>query len=725
MNAPHQPGEIIADRYRIIETLGEGGNGITYKAELLQESQLDEAQHDNNRYVALKALSLRHMEDWKPLELFEREARILQHLNHHRIPRYLDYFHVDTPDNRAFYIVQELVEGQSLAAMVEKGWRTNEAGVRRIIIQVLEILVYLQDLKPPVIHRDIKPQNLIWGKDGQIFLVDFGAVRDTYKSTLARGSTVVGTFGYMAPEQFQGHAVPATDLYGLGATALFLLTHRSPAELPEERLKISFRSRVQISNSFADCLERAIEPDAGDRLASAREALGLLRGNVVMGKRRSFFPGKALVGIGVVGISTVTIFNYFPYAVLGILGFKPNEICEAASAGNLEIVRNYLNKGGSSNINLNDSRSLLDCALESKKIELIKLMIERGLNIDERNHQGQNPLHRAIISNQKYTIRMLIDLGADVNAKTKSTRIPLNEIPGQSEFTIEFSQPGKTPLHLAVQWSDQEVVKQLIDRGADVSARDDDGLTPLQWLRVRTRDRYYVNDSKFIKNVLDLLLSKGAEIDSQDIQGKTILNSSALYYLYGYESWKSQEFIELLIERGANAHIEDNHGYTVFSAILEFCLFPISPNQNILSSESRLKFNCEYLLDRITKSIFFQKYHLAQILQKTCIQNKQDNIELINILIDKNPDLSIIDEPMIDKSIMSKYGFTVLHFLAFKKTKNSQRAECRMRQAKFFIENGADVNARDFYGKTPLFWAIEQQNTKMIELLRSNGGRSF
>jgi serine/threonine protein kinase len=235
MEELHQPGDIIAERYRIIETLGQGGNGITYKAEDLKSTE----------QVALKALSLHHMSDWKQMELFEREAQTLASLSHPGIPKYLDYFQVDTPEDRGFYIVQQLVAGKSLAELVKNGWRSNEAGVQKIATQVLNILIYLQKLTPPVFHRDIKPQNLIGAKDGKVYLVDFGSVQNTYRSTFSYGSTVVGTFGYMAPEQFQGQALPATDLYGLGATLLFLLTHRSPADLPTDRLKISFRKRVQ------------------------------------------------------------------------------------------------------------------------------------------------------------------------------------------------------------------------------------------------------------------------------------------------------------------------------------------------------------------------------------------------------------------------------------------------------------------------------------------------
>jgi serine/threonine protein kinase len=268
MELLHHSGEIIAERYRILDTLGQGGVGITYRADDLKTGQ----------QVALKALSLRRIADWKTLELFEREAQILSQLHHPAIPRYLDYFQTDTSRERGFYIAQQLEEGKSLAALVENGWRPDEREVRNIATQILDILIYLHSLTPPVIHRDIKPQNLIRSADGRVFLVDFGSVTGTYHNTLTGGSTVVGTYGYMAPEQFRGQAVLSTDLYGLGATLLFLLTGKSPADLPQRSLKINFRSHVRISKEFAGWLEKTLEPVTEDRFPSAEEALAVLRG---------------------------------------------------------------------------------------------------------------------------------------------------------------------------------------------------------------------------------------------------------------------------------------------------------------------------------------------------------------------------------------------------------------------------------------------------------------
>ena len=277
MTLLHQSEEIIAQRYRIINILGEGGMGITYQAEDLNSGER----------VALKALSIHRMTDWKKMELFEREAQILSGLNHPSIPRYLDYFQVNTPENLSFYIAQQLAPGKSLAELIENGWQPHENEVRSLAIKLLEILVYLQSLIPAVIHRDIKPQNIILDSDGELFLVDFGAVRDTYHHTITGGSTIVGTFGYMAPEQFRGKAELSTDLYGLGATLLFLLTGKSPADLPQRQLKIDFRPYVEISDEFADWLEKMLEPTilsgsvnnaSSHRFASAKEALAVLQG---------------------------------------------------------------------------------------------------------------------------------------------------------------------------------------------------------------------------------------------------------------------------------------------------------------------------------------------------------------------------------------------------------------------------------------------------------------
>lgn len=222
MEALYQSGDII-DKYRIISILGEGGTAITYEATDLTQPDLS---------VAIKILSFIQTKDWKLVELFEREAKALQNLNHPRIPKYLDYFAIDTDRDRQFLLVQELIPGTSLADLVEQGWYFQESEVKNIAQQILEILTYLHGFQPPVIHSDIKPHNIIRTETGEIYLVDLGAVQDVYRNTLTRGATFVGTIDYISPEQLRGHASFASDLYSLGCTLLYLLTRRSPSELP-------------------------------------------------------------------------------------------------------------------------------------------------------------------------------------------------------------------------------------------------------------------------------------------------------------------------------------------------------------------------------------------------------------------------------------------------------------------------------------------------------------
>ena len=266
MHEPQSIGTLVQARYKIMDILGRGGSGITYRAE----------DAFTGRQVALKELSLKGLSDWKQLELFEREARVLEDLAHPAIPNYVDYFQVDTADNRLFYIAQEIAEGRSLAELIAAGERFSETEVERIAAEVLEVLQYLHGLNPPIIHRDIKPQNIIRSADGRIYLVDFGAVQMAYREATAFGSTVVGTYGYMAPEQFRGQAYPTTDLYGLGATLLNLLTHQNPGDLPQQRLRIDFRQVVTVSEPFAAWLAGLLEPLLEDRLQSAEAALDAL-----------------------------------------------------------------------------------------------------------------------------------------------------------------------------------------------------------------------------------------------------------------------------------------------------------------------------------------------------------------------------------------------------------------------------------------------------------------
>lgn len=275
---------ILDGRYRLTHVLGRGGTGTTYRATDLQ---------DSDRPVAIKVLSLRDMGNWDAIRLFEREVSVLAGVNHPAIPRHIRSFQVDRADNRLFCLVQELAEGQSLARLLAKGWRPDEAEVRAIAAQVLEVLCYLHRLNPPIVHRDIKPQNLIYHRDGRVFLIDFGAVQNVYRRTVLGHNTFVGTLGYMPPEQYRGVATGAADLYALGATLVHLLTGRSPNELPEQRLKLQFRAAAAVSDELAQWLDGLLEPSLERRTQSAIAALRQLRGETKTQPPRRFPRDRA------------------------------------------------------------------------------------------------------------------------------------------------------------------------------------------------------------------------------------------------------------------------------------------------------------------------------------------------------------------------------------------------------------------------------------------------
>jgi serine/threonine protein kinase len=458
MDFENVSGKIVRDRYQIIDILGRGGIGITYAAIDLQTKEK----------IALKAVSLQQLTDWKQVELLSREASVLAQLNHPAIPKYLNYFHIDSEDDRTFYIVQQLAPGKSLFQLVESGRRSNETKIKKIITQILDIFIYLHSLNPPVIHRDIKPHNLILGDDGKIFLVDFGAVQNTYYNTLMQGSTVVGTYGYMAPEQFKGKATPATDLYGLGATILYLLTHRSPNELPQDTLTINFRSSVNISEGFAIWLEKILQPDLEDRFSSAKEALNRLSDRYLFTKAFTN-KWKVALNLSLVGASAIpgiVLFNSYKWAILTSLAYYPSGFCSSS-----KIVEDYLQQGGKLSIDLLDKdpqsqfhNTLFKCIFDDYKIsldykvKLVKFLINKGADVNAKDSDGRTPLME---TEDLEIAKLLIDRGAAIYVTDNRGRTSL----------MEAYNPG--------------IAKLLLDKGTDVNAKDDLGNTPLSVLNER------------------------------------------------------------------------------------------------------------------------------------------------------------------------------------------------------------------------------------------------
>ncbi|MEG4498828.1 serine/threonine-protein kinase [Microcoleus sp. F10-C6] len=263
--------KILKERYVIQKQLSKNAGRDTLLARDLYTQEL----------VVIKLLIFGEDFHWDSLKLFEREAQTLQLLSHPAIPRYLDYFDVDTPTGKGFALVQSYIPAKSLEEWLKSGRTFSEAEIKQLAKALLEILRYLHSQQPQVIHRDIKPSNILLANRsgnsvGDVYLVDFGSVQ-TLAARKCSTITVVGTYGYMPPEQFGGRNGPASDIYSLGATLIYLATGRHPAELSQGNLQIQFESIVNLNPDLIDLLKWMTQPSLNRRLASAGEALKALK----------------------------------------------------------------------------------------------------------------------------------------------------------------------------------------------------------------------------------------------------------------------------------------------------------------------------------------------------------------------------------------------------------------------------------------------------------------
>ncbi|MEC4985239.1 MAG: serine/threonine-protein kinase [Oscillatoria sp. PMC 1068.18] len=252
--------------YQLVRELGQNRtNGrVTYEAISLRTQQS----------VAIKQFLFAVGDTrWSDYDTYQREIQVLQGLNHPGIPRYLDSF----PTDNGFCLVQEYKNAPSLAVL--RSFSPEE--IKQIAVSVLEILVYLQNRIPTVIHRDIKPDNILVDDEINVYLVDFGlASIGTGEVTIS--SVAKGTLGFMAPEQlFHRQLTEASDLYGLGATLICLLTGTKSAEicnLIDDDYRLNFQHLVpRFSLSWIAWLEKLVQLKVKDRFANAAAALSAVQ----------------------------------------------------------------------------------------------------------------------------------------------------------------------------------------------------------------------------------------------------------------------------------------------------------------------------------------------------------------------------------------------------------------------------------------------------------------
>lgn len=210
------PGTILQNRYLIIKHIGQGGMGTVYHAK-------DRRLHNS---VALKETLFSH--DRALGRAFEREAGLLANLRHPALPKVIDHF----VEGEGQYLVMEFIPGEDLLKMLEGGERFQIADVLEWGDQLLDVLDYLHKHEIPVIHRDIKPQNLKLTARSQIILLDFGLAKGVQSQMTHTNKSLFGyTPNYAPLEQIRGMGTDArSDIYGLGATLYHLMTGQKPPD---------------------------------------------------------------------------------------------------------------------------------------------------------------------------------------------------------------------------------------------------------------------------------------------------------------------------------------------------------------------------------------------------------------------------------------------------------------------------------------------------------------
>lgn len=265
-----QTGEVLQERYEIVRPLGAGGMARVY---LARDVRLGE------RHVAIKEMNpsqLSEMDAEWFRDAFNHEAQVLANLSHAGIARVTDFFE----HGRLLYLVMEYVEGETLAAMMHRtphGF--SESQVLAWATQLIDVLDYLHGRTPPVIFRDLKPDNIILRPDGVLKLVDFGIAR-YLKPEQSKDTVQLGTPGYAAPESYgRGQTTPRSDIYSLGVLLHQLLTGHDPTTTPVNLPPVRDLAPA-VSPHVARALDKALATNPAERYATARDfgqALGIYK----------------------------------------------------------------------------------------------------------------------------------------------------------------------------------------------------------------------------------------------------------------------------------------------------------------------------------------------------------------------------------------------------------------------------------------------------------------
>ncbi len=489
---------LLNNRYQIIRALGKGGFGETFLAEdtylpsrrICVVKRLQPVTNNPKAYDVIQ-------------QRFNREAAILEQLGerNEQIPKLYAYFSENEAEHKYYYLVQEWVEGLTLSQKLQHQQQgvLSESFVTELLVSLLPVLDYIH--KRGIIHRDIKPSNIIWcQKDNKPVLIDFGIAKEVMSTAIndqgeAR-TIVVGTQGFMPPEQAAGQPVYSSDIYSLGMTAIYLLTGN-----PDDTQK--WRQDVDISNHLAAVLTKATHSYPGERYPNAKAMLADLQ-------PQDFLAPSVNKIIDIADIETTPLSGYTSKSPVEVISYTREEYRHRQIL--LNKVKNYWIKG------------VLETSLHG--VVLIELGLENRFDALDRpwGMLWETPeLARQSLPSNTKVLKLFQQMGAGCSL------LILGE-PGAGK-TITLLELARDLIVQA-----EHNINQPIPVVFNLSAWANEKITIAQWLVQELNTKYQVSKEigqAWIKNQQLLLLLDGLDEVGFDLRDACVTAINKFSQEYG------------------------------------------------------------------------------------------------------------------------------------------------------------------------------------------------
>ncbi len=510
--SPALPIGTMLGQYAIQKVIGSGGFGITYLAQdettnelvVIKENYPSDVSFRNITSLTIGPTSESNKESYEwALARFQDEAKILSSLCH---PNIVPIRHAFKALGTAYYVMPH-VEGIELNKAAPAPDNITAAWLQNVLVKILSALdhVHAQGL----IHRDIKPRNILLRADGEPIIIDFGTAR-ALEST--HSHTHIGTPGFMPLEQFsaKGKRGPWTDIYALGATCYNLITGEMPPASTDRTDEDEYQplaNRPTLADRFPEhilsSIDKALCMKRQERWQSAQEWMNALNGvhSPITGSKRTS-SAKSLPSSSKKKRKNLTIlsifllaalggglcYNYFPRSAKPPAKQEHSTLCTAARDGDVEKVRLLLEAGSDVNKADSDSQTPLIWAARNGHAECAQLLLNTpGIDVNKADKNGFTPLLWATRNGHTECVQLLRNTpGIAVNEPNQNSTLSpsLAEATNHTDHARIIhtaSEQFNNSLHAAAREGDAEKVSLLLASGADVNKVDEHSIAPLIW----------------------------------------------------------------------------------------------------------------------------------------------------------------------------------------------------------------------------------------------------